>query len=132
MRAVPWVVVTALAVPVAAGVACAQEPSEAEAIAAALKAPITATFTGTRAALVVDEIAKQASLNLVLRGVDGNAPVNLEVRAQPADAVLRQVEQQLKLARQTWCGAVVLLPQGKNLPQEAPAAANPVLDARTT
>jgi HEAT repeat protein len=133
MRAVPWVVVTALAAfPVAAGVARAQEPSEAEAIAAALKAPVTATFTGTRAALVVDEIAKQASLNLVMRGVDVNAPVSLEVRAQPADAVLRQLEQQLKLGRQTWCGAVVLLPQGKNLPQEAPAAANALLDARTT
>lgn len=130
MRAVPWVVVTALAaVPV---VARAQEPTEAEALAAALKAPVTATFTGTRAALVIDEIAKQASLNLVLRGADGNAPVDLEVRNQPADAVLRQVEQQLKLARQTWCGAIVLLPPGKNLPQAPPAAPNALLDARTT
>src|SRR5690606_20933868 len=75
-----------------------------------LQARFSGSFSGTRLSLVVAAIHEQTHLNLVLDpAVDGDA---IAITAAANDVAvgkfLADVEQQAKLARSTWCGAVVL------------------------
>lgn len=119
-----------LALPLVAisGAAWAQQESDP------LQSRFSGSFNGTRLSLVVAAIHEQTHLNLVLDpAVDGDGiAITAAATNVPVGKFLADVEQQAKLARSTWCGAVVLHPVGKP-PAAAPSLpAGAKLDERLT
>ncbi|MGE0709161.1 MAG: HEAT repeat domain-containing protein [Planctomycetota bacterium] len=105
---------------------------ESEAPDAKLQEKVTVTFAQTPLHFVLEELGKRTEANIVLTpSVDRwETSVTLSASEETLDKVLGQLQQQLKLERTTWAGAIFLHAKGKQLPEPSPAPGVKVKGAR--
>jgi HEAT repeat protein len=99
-----------------------------------LKAEFSGNFSQTRLSLVVTAIHDATKLNVIVDPrVDADGvTITAAVSRVPVEKFLAEVEKQAKVARTTWCGAVVLHPVGKSPGGEPELPSSPALDARVS